>query len=147
MTSPRRGLVTGAVVASVVLGGGIAVAGSLNAAEASGTSADKTVGDLQAQLAQLQGQTADLNDEIAAAGAALTDAQKAQAARDAAAARAATQVRIVRTQAQAPTKHVTKVTKKSSVKAHTAPKPHSSTGASGAASGGDDHEAEGGSDD
>jgi len=147
MTSPRRGLVTGAVVASVVLGGGIAVAGSLNAAEASGTSADKTVGDLQAQLAQLQGQTADLNDEIAAAGAALTDAQKAQAARDAAAARAATQVRIVRTQAQAPTKHVTKVTKKSSVKAPTAPKPHSSTGASGAASGGDDDGDGGGSDD
>jgi len=144
MTSPRRGLVTGAVVASVVLGGGIAVAGSLNAAEASGTSADQTVGALQARLAELQGQTKDLNDEISAAGAALTDAQKAQAARDAAAALAATQLRIARPQA---TVHVTKVMKKSTVKAHTAPKPHTSTGASGAASGGDDNKDGGGSDD
>ena len=144
MTSPGRGLVTGAVVASVVLGGGIAVAGSLNAAEASGTSADQTVGALQARLAELQGQTDDLNDEIAAAGAALTDAQKAQAARDAAAARAAAQAQVARTRATA---HVTKVTRKSTVTAHTAPKSHTSTGASGAASGGDDHEAEGGRDD
>jgi septal ring factor EnvC (AmiA/AmiB activator) len=102
------------------------------------------VGALQARLAELQGQTKDLNDEISAAGAALTDAQKAQAARDAAAARAAAQALIARPQA---TVHVTKVTTKSTVKAHTAPKPHTSTGASGAASGGDDHEAEGGSDD
>ena len=146
MTSPGRGLVTGAVVASVVLGGGIAVAGSLNAAEASGTSADQTVGALQARLAELQGETADLNDEIVAAGAALTRAQKAQAARDAAAARAATQARIARSRT---TLHVAtkSVTKKSTVTAHTAPKSHTSTGASGSGSGGDDHEAEGGSDD
>lgn len=143
MTSPARGLVTGAVVASVVLGGGLAVAASLNAAEASGTSPDSTVGALQAQLADLQGQTNELNDEIAAASAALTDAQKAEAAREAAAARAATQARIARAQA---TRHVTTVTKKSTA-AHTAPKSHTSTGASGAHSGGDDHEAEGGSDD
>ena len=145
MTSPKRGLVTGAVVASVVLGGGIAVAGSLNAAEASGTSADQTVGALQARLAELQGQTKDLNDEISAAGAALTDAQKAQAARDAAAALAATQLRVARSHVATPVA-VKKVTTKST-HASTAPKPHTSTGASGAASGGDDHEAEGGSDD
>jgi septal ring factor EnvC (AmiA/AmiB activator) len=138
--------VTGAVVASVVLGGGVAVASSLNAAEASPTSSNQTVGDLQTQLAQLQGETADLNDEITAAGAALTRAQKAQAARDAAAARAATQARIARSHT---TVHVaaTSVTKKSTVKAHTAPKSHTSTGASGSGEGGDDHEAEGGSDD
>jgi septal ring factor EnvC (AmiA/AmiB activator) len=138
--------VTGAVVASVVLGGGVAVASSLNAAEASPTSSNQTVGDLQTQLAQLQGETADLNDEITAAGAALTRAQKAQAARDAAAARAATQARIARSHT---TVHsaATSVTKKSTVKAHTAPKSHTSTGASGSGEGGDDHEAEGGSDD
>ena len=151
MTSPRRGLVTGAVVASVVLGGGIAVAGSLNAAEASGTSADQTVGALQARLAELQGQTKDLNDEISAAGAALTDAQKAQAARDAAAARAATQARNARTRAAV---QVTKVTKKSSssgtksTKPSSAPIPHSTTGASGSAgSEGSDDSKGGGSDD
>jgi septal ring factor EnvC (AmiA/AmiB activator) len=147
MTSPGRGLVTGAVVASVVLAGGVAVASSLNAAEASTTSADQTVGDLQAQLAQLQGDTVDLNHEITAASAALSDAQKAQAAREAAAARAATAARIARSRAALHVSTTRNVTKKSTVKAHTAPKSHTSTGASGSSSGGDDHEAEGGSDD
>jgi septal ring factor EnvC (AmiA/AmiB activator) len=129
-----------------MVAGGTAVAASLSAAEATTTSPDATIGDLQDRLAALQGETADLTTQVAAAGTALKNAQAAAAARAQAARLAAAQAaRQASVAWSAPARPVThKVTH--TTKHTTPPVTHTTTGASGAGSEDDGHEG-GGSDD
>lgn len=150
MNGPRRLIITGVAAAGVLVTGGVAVATGLAAASASSTSsAQPSVADLRARLAQLQSDTSSLSSQVIAAQQAVTDAEAARAlaeAQAAAAAVAAANVRPSAPQYVAPTHavvqaaHTAVVTKKHPAPRttrSTTPAPHTYTGASGS-TGGDD---------
>ena len=157
MTGARRRIVTGIAAVGVLATGGVAVATGLTNAVASSTSSEPTVADLQERLAQLQSDTDGLNAEIGDAKATLATAKKAKdaeaataaaarlASLRAAAAAAARSSAPTAVRSAAPAAHHKTVVHRVTTKK---PVTHTTTGASGAPTSGDDsNESQGGSDD